>query len=585
MGHGAMNTNPLVSVVIPVYKGANYVADAIESVLAQTYQNIEIIVVDDGSPDDGATRRAVEKFIPRVRYIHQENQGVAGALNTGWQAMRGEIFSWLSHDDLFVPDKTEKQIAFRNMIGRDDAVIYSDYMNVDPDNQRLYDVVMDHDMLTRQPLLAILRGCTNGCTMLIPKKVFEVVGGFDTSLRHTQDYDFWDRIETHFPLVHCPGIVVRQRLHPAQDSAHPAAIDECNRLWLRLADNRDHNKRSIIAGSSLQFLRGMRDFVAQTPYSEALSGLQDRIDTVVASTLVTVIVDVPGEVPPTESIAAMFATQSHKKIELILVQRGGAERAPETGALADPVVSIETLVAPGASRADGFNQAITMAKGDYLVFLNTGNILTPRRIELQMAAMQDKGALISHSSFYVSCPTISSGFKFAPSGMFQGGSGRQLIPCCPIRLETAMFNSLVFAKGLRFKGDLPADEVLFFIDAAKSNKILGLQEAMTILTLSAAAAPVNLAESLSSLAKLRVGVDTDPALESFLAERAELGARYEHLAALLRAAVRNGQAPNQALNPEIIQFLMDPQPDAQIDHHGFLEPHRTKSNDRDKRFG
>ena len=80
--------NPLVSIVIPVYNGANYVSEAIESALKQTYKNIEIIVVNDGSTDN--TEKIVKKYGDKIRYFYKENGGVASALNLGIKNMKGE---------------------------------------------------------------------------------------------------------------------------------------------------------------------------------------------------------------------------------------------------------------------------------------------------------------------------------------------------------------------------------------------------------------------------------------------------------------------------------------------------------------
>ena len=98
--------------------GADYLDQAIESVLAQTWQDYEIIVVNDGSTDGGAARSLVSRYGDRICYVEQENKGVAGALNAGIVAMRGELFVWLSHDDLFKPEKLERQIALYDRLRR-----------------------------------------------------------------------------------------------------------------------------------------------------------------------------------------------------------------------------------------------------------------------------------------------------------------------------------------------------------------------------------------------------------------------------------------------------------------------------------
>ena len=99
---------PLVSIVIPVYNGSNYMREAIDSALAQTYERVEVIVVNDGSTDD--TEQIALSYGERIRYFRKENGGVSSALNLGIKEMKGEYFSWLSHDDVYTPDKIEVQI-------------------------------------------------------------------------------------------------------------------------------------------------------------------------------------------------------------------------------------------------------------------------------------------------------------------------------------------------------------------------------------------------------------------------------------------------------------------------------------------
>jgi len=107
-----MEFNPKVSIIIPVYNGSNYMREAIESALAQTYENIEIIVINDGSSDGGKTDEIARSYGDRINYILKENGGVATALNTGIREMTGEYFSWLSHDDVYYPEKIEKHVQY-----------------------------------------------------------------------------------------------------------------------------------------------------------------------------------------------------------------------------------------------------------------------------------------------------------------------------------------------------------------------------------------------------------------------------------------------------------------------------------------
>ena len=101
-----------VSIIIPVYNGSNFLRDAIDSALAQTYESTEVIVVNDGSNDNGATARIARSYGKKIKYYEKPNGGVATALNYGIEKMTGDYFSWLSHDDMYEKKKIEEQIRF-----------------------------------------------------------------------------------------------------------------------------------------------------------------------------------------------------------------------------------------------------------------------------------------------------------------------------------------------------------------------------------------------------------------------------------------------------------------------------------------
>ena len=101
--------HPKISIVILVYNGANFLSQAIDTALAQTYDNIEIIVVNDGSNDDGATGQVALSYGDKINYFSKPNGGVSSALNYAIEKMQGDYFSWLSHDDLYEPEKKSKR--------------------------------------------------------------------------------------------------------------------------------------------------------------------------------------------------------------------------------------------------------------------------------------------------------------------------------------------------------------------------------------------------------------------------------------------------------------------------------------------
>lgn len=209
---------PRISIVIPVYNGADYMRHAIDSALAQTYVDIEVIVVNDGSNDGGATEAIAHSYGDRIRYLSKPNGGVATALNVGIAAMTGAYFSWLSHDDAYPPDKIEKQVAF--LAGQDDKeiVLYGDYALMDAKGCVFHTVRLPPTPPQSMPLSLYAEQSMHGCTMLVPATAFTRAGVFPEGLRTTQDYDLWVRMAECVPFVHQPEILAYGRQHENQGS-------------------------------------------------------------------------------------------------------------------------------------------------------------------------------------------------------------------------------------------------------------------------------------------------------------------------------------------------------------------------------
>lgn len=193
--------NPLVSIVIPVYNGSNYLSEAIDSALAQTYKNVEVIVVNDGSKDDGATEQIALSYGEKIRYFPKENGGVSTALNLGIQKMRGEYFSWLSHDDKYTPTKIENQVKLLSQFSDKKVLALCATQQINKDSQYIGkkkqgSCFKENQLISASEVLMYLfkHGTFNGCSLLIPKIAFEECGTFDESLRYNQDSFMWQKI-------------------------------------------------------------------------------------------------------------------------------------------------------------------------------------------------------------------------------------------------------------------------------------------------------------------------------------------------------------------------------------------------------
>ena len=209
------STPPRVSVIVPVYNGTNYLAEAIDSVLAQNYTGYEVIVVDDGSTD--GTWPLIQSYGSRVRGIHKENGGTSTALNRGIEEACGEYIAWLSHDDVFLPHKLERQMALLES-SPELSGCYSDYFIINAESVVLRMMKMPYyppDQMVRHLLQWMF---INGCTVVVRRACFEAEGLFDHGLRYAHDADMWFRILRRFAFAYIPEALTKYRVHPTQES-------------------------------------------------------------------------------------------------------------------------------------------------------------------------------------------------------------------------------------------------------------------------------------------------------------------------------------------------------------------------------
>ncbi|WP_053598212.1 glycosyltransferase [Bacillus sp. FJAT-18017] len=249
--------NPLVSIIIPVYNGSNYLKQSIESALAQTYKNIEVVVVNDGSTDDGKTERIALSYGEKIRYFYKENGGVATALNFGIENMTGNWFSWLSHDDLYMPNKIESQIRKINELdlNTESTIISCKNGYIDANGSKvIYPNNFNSGLFSGNEMFALLlKGQNlNGCSLLIPKKALIETKGFNINYRFIQDFTCWvDLALNNNSFYLYDEELVKSRLHGEQDtirlsSVHPKEIDDfLNKLLLRFKVDVSKNKNYI----------------------------------------------------------------------------------------------------------------------------------------------------------------------------------------------------------------------------------------------------------------------------------------------------------------------------------------------------
>jgi len=283
---------PLISVVIPTYNYGHFVCETVESALAQTYTPIEVLVVDDGSTDDTQARLAT--YCNRIHYIHQQNRGLSAARNTGIRAARGEFVALLDSDDLWLPEKLERQVAL--FVHEPDAgLVATERFAIDETGKRL-DYAREHcsregsHELTMRDLLEF--PAFSPSSVLARKDALLAVGGFDEGLKAVEDMEMWVRVAARFRVLRLNATLTAQRFHSKSMSHqadsmlqnHQKVIDQLfarlpqlqrRQCWRRIAEARMYREVAFMHFSGGNWTGALKDLLRSgSRWPFALRGLQ-----------------------------------------------------------------------------------------------------------------------------------------------------------------------------------------------------------------------------------------------------------------------------------------------------------------------
>jgi glycosyltransferase involved in cell wall biosynthesis len=207
---------PRVSAIIPTYNYARYVVAAVESALSQSFEDLEIVVVDDGSTDD--TRETLRHLGARIRYIPQAHRGLAATRNVGIGVSRGRYLAFLDSDDLWLPDKVSMQVA---RLDAEPAVglVYTEATLFNDESA----TEIPHSHWSEHPSGKILpwllrHNVVPSPTPMVRRELFEKVGPFDERLSSCEDWDMWIRIAQVSEFAYVDRVLARYRVHSANMS-------------------------------------------------------------------------------------------------------------------------------------------------------------------------------------------------------------------------------------------------------------------------------------------------------------------------------------------------------------------------------
>lgn len=229
---GADAAAPVVSVVTPLYNSASFIDETLESLQAQTFDDWEAILVDDGSTDD--TPQRVQRFLEdeRFSYVRQDNQGIAAARNRAIDGARGEWIAFLDHDDRWKPEKLERQLdaaerhgweiicTEADIVRQGRRTRYSDHL---PEEMRRALADPEH---RSDDLYTLLIGTNFLCasSVLLRRSLFDKHGLLEPALAPADDYDMWLRCAAHAPVGYVPESLVDYVLHTSNHSWNTVAM-------------------------------------------------------------------------------------------------------------------------------------------------------------------------------------------------------------------------------------------------------------------------------------------------------------------------------------------------------------------------
>jgi len=219
--------SPLVSVIVPAYDVTEFIGEALDSVLAQTFHDYEIIVINDGSPDTEALERALAPYMSRIVYIKQENRGVSAARNTGIKAARGSLLAFLDADDTWLPNYLEVQVA-RIQADPTIDVLYPNVMlfgGTSEAGEEFMTICPSNGDVTFERIIS--QECNVSNCSIARRDTLIRAGLFDESLRSVEDFDLWLRVIKHGGrIAYHRDVLARYRRRGGSLTADPICLGQ-----------------------------------------------------------------------------------------------------------------------------------------------------------------------------------------------------------------------------------------------------------------------------------------------------------------------------------------------------------------------
>lgn len=254
----------LVSVIVPVYNRDVYISATINSILDQSYSNIEIIVINDGSSDNSLSilKQLAKSHPDKINIINQSNQGQTKARNNGIKQAKGEFIAFLDSDDLWLKDKLSKQLPlFKENIG----LVFSGIYNIDEHDQIISTELCNENIRGNIYSKLLIKNRMTGGTVVLKHSVLLDIGLFDETLSAAENWDLWLRVTQKYLADHVNEALLKYRVHPgnmSKDSTLMLSVTK-NILNKHLSEESDDPEQKSIyqlAYAHLSYRTGVHDF-------------------------------------------------------------------------------------------------------------------------------------------------------------------------------------------------------------------------------------------------------------------------------------------------------------------------------------
>lgn len=390
--------NPKVVVIMPVYNGSNYMREAIDSALNQTYKNVEVVVINDGSTDGGKTDAIAKSYGDKIKYFVKENGGVSSALNFGIKYIQDNYkdayFCWLSHDDKYTPEKIEKEV--KALKGHNKTTVVFSNFSLFDDKGAIFAATHSEERIKEDQfkgIYPVLKGMVNGDTILVHQDVFNKCGYFDEVNTNAADYRMWIKVFAEFDHVFLKEPLSLYRIHDQQDTVKsPTYNEESDNFWLTAIDEIDDKKAKSWGVTLFKLYADLYIQMKNAGFNKAAEKAYDLAKKRFTKDQPSVSVLMPSynSEKYLESSVNSLLSSDLGDFELIIIDDNSSDNTVKVAeSLAEKDFRIKVIKNPrNEGVAVSLNTGLDKMRGKYITRLDSDDTMLPSRLLKQFLLLE-----------------------------------------------------------------------------------------------------------------------------------------------------------------------------------------------------